>query len=236
MWKIYCGSGTSRCFEKENREENQLGELKITMYYKGKLMFPCLKSKAAETRHLCGALLSAFDKLMDTENEQHKLAKLMLTLAVRIEALMDENKDQYKLEEPVAEEWKRCCSGLVQANAKLGHYYHPKNIMLFHFTIKFHYLLHIGLLGKRLNPRLGWCYRGEKMMMVVKSIVQASHLGCPPWLVVNKVMTKYARGLSLKCWGGCLEALKKNMVHPDALSIMSNILFPVHPDAAYCVR
>ena len=172
------------------------------MYYNGKDDFPRLKSKAAETRHLCGALLYAFEQTMNAGNAQHKTAKLLLGLAGSIEELIDDHKDEYRLSVSVAANWKKLCQGFVQVNAKLGHHYHPQKIMLFHFTIKFHYLLHIAMLGQGLNPRLGWCYCGENMMQVCKSIVQASHLGSPPPLVVNKVMTRYARGLSLKCMDG----------------------------------
>ena len=181
------------------KEDSRLGELKVSMYYIGNRSFPKLKSKAAETKHLCNALLYAFQKLMNPDDEQHKLVVVLLKLAVRMESIMEANKDEYVLSPAVAEDWKKSCQAFVLANTKLGHHYHPRHIMLFHFTIKFHYLCHIALLGRRLNPRIAWCYCGEKMMQICKAIVQSSHLGSAPPVVVNKVMLKYARGLSLKC-------------------------------------
>ena len=189
------------CSLKDLKEDITLGELRVSMHWNGPDHFPCLKTKAAETKHLVHALLCAFEKLMAPGDEQHKLVLLLLKLAARIESIMDVNKDEYVLSPVVAEDWKKTCQAFVLANAKLGHYYHPRKIMLFHFTIKFHYLCHIALLGRRLNPRVAWCYCGENMMQVCKAIVQSSHLGSPPPVVVNKVMTKYARGLSLKCAG-----------------------------------
>ena len=171
------------------------------MYTSGDDQFPRLKSKAAETKYLAAALLYAFTTLMSPDDEQHKWIKLLLSLAVRMETLLEENKDLYRLPAPVAAEWKEVCQGYVQVTTQLGQYYHRKKIMLFHFTIKMHYVLHIALLGQRINPRLGWCYCGERMMQVVKLIVQKSHLGSPAPLVVNKVMGKYGRGLSLKFLG-----------------------------------
>ena len=176
-----------------------MGELRVSMFWNGNDHFPCLKSRAAETKHLAGALLYAFGKLRDPANEQHQWVYRLMQLIVRLEVIIEDNKMNYVLQPDVAEEWKKCCQGVVQMEARLGQHYHPKKITLFHFTIKFHYLCHLALLGKGLNPRLAWCYSGEKMMQVTKQIVQASHLGSPPWLVSSKSILKYARGLSLHC-------------------------------------
>ena len=132
-------------------------------------------------------------------NTQHDWVYMLLQVADRLEGILLPNKNDYVLQPAVAEDWKQCCQGIVQMNVRLGHHYHPRKIMLFHFTIKFHMLCHLALLGKGLNPRLAWCYSGEKMMQVVKKLVQGSHSGSAPWVVVNKVMTKYARGLGLHC-------------------------------------
>ena len=169
------------------------------MYTSSDVDFPRLKSRAAETKELAAALLHVFSKFMDGANEQHRLIKLLLTLVVRLETITAENKESYTLPDDVAEDWLKTGQGIFQVNTKLAHFFHPKRIMLFHVTIKFHYLLHLALIGKVINPRLAWCYAGESMMLVVKRIVQSSHLGSPPQLVVNKVMAKYARGLSLAC-------------------------------------
>ena len=186
-----------------------MGDLKVSMYYHGRDHFPRLRSRAAETKHLAKPLLYAFQILMAADNDQHKVVLLLLKLAVKIESIMEEHKDKYVLSPAVADDWKKTCNAFVLANAKLGHYFHPRKVMLFHYTIKFHYLCHIALLGKRLNPRLAWCYCGEKMMQVCKTIVQSSHLGSAPWVVVNKVVTKYARGVSLKCENDMWRRTKK---------------------------
>ena len=161
--------------------------------------FPGLKTKAAETKDLCKPLLHCWNKWMDAGNTQHRQAKTLLTLGVKLEQTLDDNKGEFKLPDQAARDWKKECQGLALANSALGHYYHARREMLFHFTIKWHYLLHLALMGQHMNPRLGSCYSGECMMKVVKSVVQSSHLGSPPPLVVNKVMTKYSHGLGLLC-------------------------------------
>ena len=57
----------------------------------------------------------------------------------------------YVLEATVAANWHKTCQGFVQANTNLVHYFHGLRVMLFHFTIQFHYLGHIALLGRRIS-------------------------------------------------------------------------------------
>ena len=77
----------------------------------------------------------------------------------------------------------------------LGEHFHPLHLAIFHFTIKSHYLLHIGMIARYINPRLGWCYSGEDMMGKIKHLVQHTYDGTPPHVLVNKTMKKYAYGL-----------------------------------------
>ena len=178
---------------------NHIGDLTIKMFTSGGTDFPGLKTKAAETKDLCTPLLHCWNKWMDVGNTQHKQVKTMLQLVVKLETILHENKGEYKLPAQAAMDWKNTCAGLALVNTALGNYYHPRRIMLFHYTIKWHYLLHLALLGQHMNPRLGSCYSGETMMKAVKGVVQSSHLGSPPPLVVTKVMRKYSHGLGLLC-------------------------------------
>ena len=81
-----------------------MGDLKVSMYYHGASSFPCLRSRAAETKHLAQPMLYAFEKLMAPGNEQHKLVLLLLKLTVKLETLMEDNKDEYVLSPAVAED------------------------------------------------------------------------------------------------------------------------------------
>ena len=160
--------------------------------------FPCLKAKAAEVRHLGPALLRVWTGVMDASNTQHKQIKLCLEVVVKMESMLDTYSDDYRFPPDAAAEWERCTVAFVQLNTALGQYYHPRLPMkVFHFTIKYHYMLHIGLIGRYMNPRLGWCYAGEDFMKRCKSIVQACQDGSPAHLVAAKATAKYVRGLGL---------------------------------------
>ena len=128
-------------------------------------------------KHLTGALLSVFTKHKDRTNQQHKQVELLLTMAVEMETIVDAHPHDFNFPLQVASNCTKCCQGFVQINTALGHHYHPLGILLFHHTIKFHYLLHIGMVVKYVNPRLCWCFAGEDMMNKVKSLFAASHRG-----------------------------------------------------------
>ena len=169
------------------------------MYTSGNKDFPKMKTKAAETKDLTRPLLHCWNKWMDRTDKQHKQVRLMLQMVEKIEGVLEDNKSDYKLPDDVYAEFRKSCQGLVQINATLGHHYHSQKMMLFHCTIKWHYVLHLALLSRYENPRFGSCYTGECMMQVAKTLVQSCHLGSPPHLVVNKVMRKYAHGLGMLC-------------------------------------
>ena len=121
----------------------------------------------------------------------------MLHMVIKMETLLDFHKDEYRLPEQAALQFKQAAYGFVQLNASLGHHFHGRRQLLFNFTIKFHYALHLGHIAAYINPRLAWCYSGEDFMHKIKAIVQSCDSGSPPWLVPLKVMRKYAQGLGM---------------------------------------
>ena len=76
---------------------------------------------------------------------------------------------------------------------------------MFGYTIKYHYMLHIGKMCHYMNPALGWCYAGEDFMHHIKTVVRSCSAGSPPHLAVRKIIEKYVRGFGL------------SLVPPDAL-------------------
>lgn len=167
------------------------------MYDQGPQTFPLLKGKGAEIRSLCGPLLRAFEGLMDTAKKEERWMKLLLSMAVKAETILDNHAGDYKLPAEAAEEYKQSTEAFFQLNTSLGHFFHQQGIMLFNFVIKMHYGLHIGMISQHINPRLGWCYAGEDFMQRVKSISQASSAGSPPHLIVDKIVKKYSQGLAM---------------------------------------
>lgn len=175
---------------------HRYSEIRLSMFAKPG-DFPKLKGKAAEIRHLAGPLEYAFRQFMDRACLQHKQVLLMLQLAIKMESILDANKDEYRLPADAAAEWKKSAHGFVQLTTALAHHFHGGGILLFHFTIKSHYLLHLALLASETNPRLAWCYSGEDLMHLVRVMFGGSHRGAPPHVAVNKVMKKYAQAVGM---------------------------------------
>ena len=63
---------------------------------------------------------------------------------------------------------------------------------LFNVTIKAHYIIHIAVTAKFLNPRLAMCYSGEDYMHHMKRLVQSSVRGTKRLRFTRKCVTKYA--------------------------------------------
>ena len=181
----------------EHKVSSRYNELKVSMYFADHRTFPRLKGKAAELKHLGPALLSALVAFMDATSTQHQHTKLILQMAVKMDQILDEHHDRFKLPDAAAADFQKAAFGFVQLTTVLGHHYHDRHIMLFNFTIKSHYILHLALISRWMNPRRAWCYGGDGMMQVVNKIVQGSLAGSNPAAVIAKVVKKYAQGLGL---------------------------------------
>ena len=83
--------------------------------------------------------------------------------------------------------------------SKLAWHFHTLGQPFCNFTIKNHYLLHIGLNACQtgINPRLGFCYKGEDFMGLVKSLCISSARGVDSAKLINKVIEKYLKGLDI---------------------------------------
>ncbi len=176
----------------------KFNELKRSMFVRPD-DFPSLKGKGAEVKQLAGPLLSAFVCFMDASVEVDRQMRSMLQLANKMEAILELHKDCYKFPLQVAAEFRTATQAFFQLNTALGNKFHYDHVLLFNHTIKFHALLHLGLIAAHINPRLGWCYAGEDFMHRVKQIVQSSQSGTAPPVVVPKVMKTTCRDWASIC-------------------------------------
>ena len=129
-------------------------------------------------------------------DEIHRQIKFLLLSAVTMEAILDEHRDCYILPPLAQEQFEKCTQVFYQSNAALRHHFGSEQ-MLFHHTIKQHYVLQLGLISRSINPWFGLCYKGEDMVHRVRNIVRSNYHGAAPHLVVDKTMTKYAVSLSV---------------------------------------
>ena len=158
--------------------------------------FPRLKGKAAEVKHLAAPLLAACDVFL-CRNDIHQRIRLLLKLALTMEEVLENNKDKYALPRIEAEAFRRAAYGFAQVTTSLGRHFHENGDLLFHYTIKYHYLCHLGDMASFINPRLAWCYSGEDFMRISRTLVQSAAHGTARHLVAHKVVEKYSYGYGL---------------------------------------
>ena len=149
---------------------------------KASTTLPLLKGKAAQVRHVLVPMLRVCNKFLNKHDAAHKKIIELLECAIRMEDAMDQHTGEYALPAGVGAQYKADAERFVKLNTALGHHYHHKKhrgkaMLIFHMTIKFHYLLHLGLVSQYMNPRCAWCYAGESLMHKVRILVQASCRG-----------------------------------------------------------
>ena len=179
-----------------NRTPTRYNELTINMFTADANGFPRLKGKAAEVKHLAAPLLAAIDVFL-CRNEMHQKIRLLLELALTMEDVLESNKDKYALPSSEAEAFRRAAYGFAQVTTSLGQHFHENGDLLFHYTIKYHYLCHLGDMASYINPRLAWCYGGEDFMQISRTLVQSAAAGTSRHLVAHKVVVKYASGFGM---------------------------------------
>jgi hypothetical protein len=191
-----------KVFYKEQGLKYKYQNLTLKMYQGTSKSFPRLKGRAAEIKHFGLALLHIYPKFMNKNDQRHRQVRLALMMSCKVEALLDDHNDQqYRMTPTQHGEFTDAIYNFLGLCTGLSTYYHAMRParMLFNFTIKFHYLIHIAACAQHLHPRATWCYAGEDFMQRIKKLVAACHRGTPPWQVLAKVIKKYAQlfGLSM---------------------------------------
>ena len=96
-----------------------------------------------------------------------------------------------------AKDLEDMCFDFCGVNATLVLTFHRATppLALFNCTMKFHYLMHLGLACRYINPLAGSCYQGETLMQLAKKMVKASAGGSSLTHGTNAAMLKYSYAL-----------------------------------------
>lgn len=183
FWKTHATPGhyqgiTLKMFSNENDPEKKQ---------------PKLKGRAGEVKHLGKALLHVFQMHRRPGFIPHASIVLMLQKFIRMDDILDAHAPHLhpKLPTAAATEFEQCgfdaCALLTQL---ADHYMRIEPKPLFNVTIKAHYIIHIAVTAKFLNPRLAMCYSGEDYMHHMKRLVQSSVRGTKATEVNKKMCDK----------------------------------------------
>ena len=155
-----------------------------------------LSAKAIETRDLVPALAAILEPWMG--NPIVQWFQRLLLLSNKLNELVFGNPALWL----TAEERKNLKEGIFEFNqtlSKLAWHFHGQGKPYCNYTIKNHYLCHIGLMSSKsgISPRLAFCFQGEDFMSLVKSLAVGSSRGLSSAKLIDKVVVKYLRGLDL---------------------------------------
>ena len=170
------------------------------MFDQGDNKFPQLKGRAAQIKNLGPVLLVVWKLFADPLNQGHRLITKALTATVNMDSILDATADEFVMNPRSAAKFLESCREYLQTITALRVWFkrnHPL-LLVFHITIKCHYLIHIAMNAKNIHPSLAWCYNGEDFVGRMKKIIQASCRGTPPRLLTSKAMNRYIHGMGLK--------------------------------------
>jgi hypothetical protein len=171
---------------------------------------PQLKGRAAEICALTPALHDAFNRFMDQNDDHHKKIRLCLKYSRNLDQIIHDHKDDDALPPAVAQKFKKLVFNMLTLYNDINQYASSIGRRLFNITIKCHYLCHIGIGAAYLNPRLGWCYKGEDMMHKAKILAASCVKARSMYTVIFKMMDKYLFGLHHMFTGGGLARHRRS--------------------------
>ena len=153
-----------------------------------------MKGTGTQNRNLLKVLRPIFMAHLDPAMETiDGLVIEAFDYALQIDSIISGSRGEYRLSVANELKLKRTTFSFCQAVTKLIKLMHPAP--LFHYTIKSHYLCHIGLIGSFTNPGLGSCEDGEDIMKVVKRLISSAARGNTPHGATRNAMLRYTYGL-----------------------------------------
>ena len=162
-----------------------------------KVHFPSLKGKGAEIKAFMPALKWVWEQVMNAADEQHSQVHVALQCSVFMDAVLETHRHADAIPSPDCDHFKQAAFAINTCMNSLMVWYGERNIALFNITPKNHYLCHIGIAAKYLNPRRVWCYSGEDFMRHIRRMGGGVARGTGPAMCGKKMMTWYSQGLSL---------------------------------------
>ena len=168
------------------------------MLQKTKNPTPCLTGlRGIQIKHLVPVVAEVLRSKYNPTNPQHRDMLEGLAASEQVDKIIGRNMMNYRPSEADAVLLVDSAYEFNRRNAALIQYFRSVKKNLFNFTIKFHYLLELALVGEYTNPSYGSCYQGEEMMAVVRKLISSCATSARPEVAANNAMQKYIGGLSM---------------------------------------
>lgn len=171
---------------------------RISMFWRPKTKSLSLRGKAAELRSLARPLLEVWAARMTPGIALHRKLHLLLKLNWKLEELLELNKFEVALGQADANAFRDAMTGFLLIQQELGQHFSEHQPKLFSYTEKSHYLQHLALQSRYINPRLVWCFSGEDMQRRVQRLTASCARGQRPGQAEVKMCHRYRIALHLQ--------------------------------------
>ena len=158
--------------------------------------YPCLKTKAAETKATAAALVHVWQEYMDVNSEMHVLVNIALELSEFIEETLETALPDWTPRPNTCEKVLQAAISLTQCLTRLTKQYKRDGKCLFQLTFKSHWLIHCMQYGRHLNPCLLWAYSGEDYMGRCKTLLRTCLSGRKQLSALRRFGHAYSRAIS----------------------------------------
>ncbi|CAE7222134.1 unnamed protein product [Symbiodinium sp. CCMP2592] len=171
---------------------------RISMFFRAQKKTLGLRGKAAEIRSLARPLLVIWAARMTSGIEWHRKLHLLLKLNWKSEDLLDTNKFEFAFSAADANAFRDAMTGFLLLQKELSQHFSDHDPKLFNYTEKSHFLQHLGLQARFVNPRQVWCFSGEDQQRRVQRITAACARGQRPGQAEVKMCQRYRVALHLQ--------------------------------------
>ncbi len=184
------------------KSQNRLQNLTKDMFFpkkpKKKVGFPCLKCKAAESRHLVPAMLKVCEQRTASDEDDHIRH---LYLAYFHLDRMNEvvfKADPLFLDNDQATALRFNCDSFMLHYNFLASSSRSRGRRLYNMPTKFHVAWHIADYGRYLNPMAATTYAWEDLVGRIQTSGRSCAAGTSMHLITRKVMNNYVRAWSMQ--------------------------------------
>ncbi|CAE7688215.1 unnamed protein product [Symbiodinium sp. CCMP2592] len=177
--------------------ERYRGFRKLTMFQRKKKC-PKLKGRAGQIAAFGEPLLELWEEHMHPDLAVHCKIRTYLRLNIAMEKIMKECRAETAFPEPQATNFIEYAFAMCNLHMELGAHFEAEGLKLFSPLPKLHLLLHTVLLCRHINPRLTWCYKGEDLQKVSRSLAASCARGLRGPAVTVKMVSKLRAAWNLR--------------------------------------
>jgi hypothetical protein len=184
---------------KSQSADSRINNLQIGMFCdraKPHADFPCLKSKAAETKHLLPVLTQLSQETMDPHEPMHEHRHKAFTAINRFCELIDESPPVPTTEQ--ARHAEQMVSLFLTEYKWLCDWAKTRHLKLFPLKPKFHMLWHMSKDFKFLNPKVTWTFKNEDYVGKISHLAHSCSYGISRPQVNSPMCSQYRCLMHLK--------------------------------------